>query len=224
MLDRKAHLIRHFLSTPFLLASVIASPSRLSNRQVTASAPAPHCFYSYGCSQPTQCIASPNPAWCQQSIDAVCRASSTQKTPATPESYTWITYDTGPSPVGPFTGNSLASQQDHCLAILIASEDVTTFPSYEACQAAFKKVGGCAVPTQQGYNATCVGGSLNLPSCVSEAGSLEVNDSRTPAYVLGAPQELRFIATPHAPGAVRSKADVQVFAKGQLSVGPYELP
>ena len=176
-----------------------------------------HCYYDTDC--PAKCEASPNLAWCQQSIDGVCQAVAAAKPNAT---RAWFIYDTG-NWAGPPYGYDLVQGKDHCLAIAIASDLVTQFPSFEACQQSFQSIGGCAEQTHPGYNPGCVGGSINLQTCTGSPGAL-FDESRL-AYVLGSPAELALLATPRQPGVASQNAEVTYIAQGQnnITVGPYAL-
>ena len=218
----------HSLVTATLVPWVTALPQVLPGAGKVPPSSLQSCFYNYGC--PTQCIASPNLEWCEQSIDAVC--SSVSNSTANGQT-TWFSYDTGE--VGqqtlplPIVISNVESQANHCLAIVIVSDLVKQFPDFDTCKGAFQAINGCAVETTAGYNAACVGGSINIEGCdvegkVSDAKLAQ--DPTLPAYVLGSPAELAFASEPHPPWVRARRANEAAVLSippnaNNLTMGPY---
>ena len=224
--------------TTLILALPSPSPQLLLRPSDSPPPPQPQCFSTYPCA--TQCLASPNPSYCQQSINAVC-ASASNATTFNSAPYTWITYTTGllsqptlPSPNAPLsiipaTPSKENEGRDHCLAIAILSSNLVQALTWETCQAAFASISTCADETRPGYDRECIGGTINIDGCDSAGRAAEqklIADERIPAYMLGSPVELGYASEVHPPDVRARRANLASVVSVEVggrngTVGPY---
>lgn len=165
----------HYITLLVALGPICGFPSPLSSPvsvllRDTGSSTLPYCMYNYNdntkgagkCSDAKW--GSPNPAYCQQSINFVCLAISQQ--PASNDSTRG--YQTG-------TGQ-------------IDGENAAAPIPFDTCMQAFASLAGCAKSTNENYNADCIGGSINLQFNTNNGHSGQAIKSKLPAYALATPK------------------------------------
>ena len=84
--------------------------------------------------------------------------------------------------------NHVPDPKTDCLAIVRTPAKLTLFPSQESCVRTFQAIQGCGATTNQGFNASCVGGSINTRYCDDKHGLLV--DDTVPGFLLESAEEL----------------------------------
>ena len=173
--------------TMHLLSLLLASLSMVvpaSLKGTLASDLDPHCFYDYNCAIAAD--SSPDMSACQHSVDTVC-AYVSKVLPSTVDRiflYTTTSRDT------------LDPLRD-CQAVVRLSHQVHSLAE-ASCVRSFSTIQGCAQDTNQHYNASQVGGSINIDFCNDHRGRI-LNEGLT-AFALGTPDVLHhpLHITPHS--------------------------
>ena len=151
---------------------------------------------------------SPNPAYCQQSINEVCTTVSQQ--PAANNSI-WG-YQTG-------TGKIDGDGAD-CYAGVNNGKGATAPIDFNTCLQAFASLNGCAETTNENYNADCTGATLNIQFNTNNGHAGQAVSNNLPAYALATPKFFGVDATSQSfnhpdPQLAADQSDQSLQAKQQ---------
>ena len=201
----------------FSIPSAISSSIPLYPRSPSTTNPT--CYYDYTC--PIYCHSSPRIENCQQSIDAVCAKVATAS-PSPKGKQQWFHYDTKTPTTTPLNpaGDAGTPSNDDCMALVRVSASTTLFPSAESCVRTFESLQGCAASTNQNFNASCVGGSINVDFCSDRHGLL-LDDKAGPAFALGTADELHILAPTHFLGDADKGEAEEGEIEETLDLGPF---